>query len=242
MWHVCDENIKMLCYMMRTSDFPKYFHSELLNYSYPEYLDKRKDVTLKRKWDVFWLNMTTALHSWNISDGNTRKHTRQEGVRLDIYGVTETKRKNRQRNHRTGESEWKGYTHSIVAGVALRQPSCQFSTGTGMQVSLMVSWQRKDRGGPLSSSSWALLWTVSTTERRGLRRGRRRQRSGRGRGGGLRWRVKYAGMGTRGQERRKIERKTRKTQKHMKQEQQKVRQESRVEPLVEPRICHNVWI
>lgn len=33
----------------------------------------------------------------------------------------------------------RGYTHSIVAGVALRQPSCQFSIGTGMQVSLMVS-------------------------------------------------------------------------------------------------------
>lgn len=65
----------------------------------------------------------------------------------------------------------RGYTHSIVAGVALREPSCQFSTGTGMQVSLMVSWQRKDSGGPLSSSSWALLWTVSTTE--GRWRGRR---------------------------------------------------------------------
>lgn len=71
------------------------------------------------------------------------------------------------------QSEWgwghtqvngRGYTHSIVAGVAFREPSCQFSTGTGMQVSLMVSWQRRDRGGPLSSSSWALLWTVSTTE------------------------------------------------------------------------------
>lgn len=33
----------------------------------------------------------------------------------------------------------RGYTHSIVAGVALREPSCQFSTGTGMKVSLMVS-------------------------------------------------------------------------------------------------------
>lgn len=62
------------------------------------------------------------------------------------------------------EVNGRGYTHSIKAGVALRQPSCQFSTGTGMQVSLMVSWQRKDKGGPLSSSSWALLWTVSTTE------------------------------------------------------------------------------
>lgn len=50
----------------------------------------------------------------------------------------------RQKKH----SEWgcgqmqvngRGYTHSIVAGVALREPSCQFSTGTGMQVSLMVS-------------------------------------------------------------------------------------------------------
>lgn len=37
-----------------------------------------------------------------------------------------------------------GYTHSrvvvvVVVGVALREPSCQFSTGTGMQVSLMIS-------------------------------------------------------------------------------------------------------
>ena len=70
----------------------------------------------------------------------------------------------------------RGYTHSIVAGVAFRKPSCQFSTGTGMQVSLMVSWQRRDRGWPLSSSSWALLWTVSTTEGGGGGRG--------GRGGG----------------------------------------------------------
>lgn len=37
------------------------------------------------------------------------------------------------------EVNGRGYTHSIVAGVALREPSCQFRTGTGMQVSLMVS-------------------------------------------------------------------------------------------------------
>lgn len=78
-------------------------------------------------------------------------------------------------------TDGKGYTHSIVVGVALREPSCQFSTGTGMQVSLMVSWQRKDRGVPLSSSSWALLWTVSTTEGGGG--GRRGRGRGRGFGG-----------------------------------------------------------
>lgn len=86
------------------------------------------------------------------------------------------------RQQRHGEWGWgrmqvngRGYTHSIVAGVALKEPSCQFSTGTGMQVSLMVSWQRRDRGGPLSSSSWALLWTVSTTEGGGGAEGDRGQ-------------------------------------------------------------------
>lgn len=56
----------------------------------------------------------------------------------------------------------RGYTQSGVVGVALRKPSCQFSTGTGMHVSLMVSGQRRDRDGPLSSSSGAWLCTVST--------------------------------------------------------------------------------
>lgn len=40
---------------------------------------------------------------------------------------------------REHEREEGGYTHSRGVGAALRQPSCQFSTGTGMQVSLMVS-------------------------------------------------------------------------------------------------------
>lgn len=94
-----------------------------------------------------------------------------------------------------GADRWRrvngrGYTHSIVAGVALREPSCQFSTGTGMQVSLMVSWQRRDRGGPLSSSSWALLWTVSTIEG-----------GGGAEGGGFRGReARYTDMGVVGQE------------------------------------------
>lgn len=69
-----------------------------------------------------------------------------------------------QRNTVEGWKRKGGYTHSRVMGVALRQPSCQFSTGTGMQVSLMVSWQRKVTVGPLSRITWTLLWTVSTTE------------------------------------------------------------------------------
>ena len=79
------------------------------------------------------------------------------------------------------EGAWKrkgGYTHSRVVGAALRQPSCQFSTGTGMQVSLMVSWQRKVTVGPLSRSTWTLLWTVSTTEGGGVYGDRRPKEEG----------------------------------------------------------------
>lgn len=103
----------------------------------------------------------------------------------------------------------RGYTHSIGARVALRKPSCQFSTGTGKQVSLMVSWQRRDRRGPLSSSSWALLWTVSTRE-------------GGGGAEGQRWGFEvesHVGRYGNGRPREEERKKTRKTQKHMKQEQ-----------------------
>lgn len=69
-----------------------------------------------------------------------------------------------------GAGGWEGarYTQSGVVGVARRNPSCQFNTGTGMDVSLMVSGQRRDKDGPLSSSRGAWLCTVSTTGSRGV--------------------------------------------------------------------------
>lgn len=50
-----------------------------------------------------------------------------------------------------------GYTHSAGAGMA-----CQLSTGTGMEVSLMPSWQRWAAQLTLSNRRWGLLWMVST--------------------------------------------------------------------------------
>lgn len=125
------------------------------------------------------------------SDQNGQWEYSLLGLNLSILDVTAI-RMDRTDKRNTANGAWgqmrvngRGYTHSIVAGVAFRRPSCQFSTGTGMQVSLMVSWQRKDSGGPLSSSSWALLWTVSTTE--GRWRGRGGAEEVRGREGGGEW-------------------------------------------------------
>lgn len=157
---------------------------------------------------------------WEYSE---RTHGSYKSEHLAI-GMEQTDKRNTV-NGGQMQVNGRGYTHSIVVGVALREPSCQFSTGTGMQVSLMVSWQRKDRGGPLSSSSWELLWTVSTT----------------GGGGGVEgaevrgWGVEsHVGRYDDRRPREEGGKKTRKTQKHMKQEQLNMRQESRVKPLFEP--------
>lgn len=180
--------------------------------------------------------MTLILDFRNNNNGNTRKKSYSRWTicpsqtrHTELWGQWESE-------WRSGQV-WvtgRGYTHSIVAGVALREPSCQFSTGTGMQVSLMVSWQRRERsGGPLSSSSWALLWTVSTTEGGGGAEGTEVR--------GWRFRkeerARYAEMETGGREEEGGKKKTRKTQKHMKQEQLNVRQE-KSQALSEP---HFFW-
>lgn len=150
-----------------------------------------------------WVSRAQRWHGWD----EHRKETQWKGVRTDA-------------------GDWRGYTHSIVAGVALRELSCQFSTGTGMQVSLMVSWQRRDRGSPLSSSSWALLWTVSTIKGGGGAEGAEVR-------GVLEVESQEHRYGNR-RPREEEGKKTRKTQKHMKQEQPNMRRESRVKPLDEP--------
>lgn len=60
------------------------------------------------------------------------------GLNGDTDG-TNTEKSHSERGSGQMQVIGRGYTHSIVAGVALRELSCQFSTGTGMQVSLMVS-------------------------------------------------------------------------------------------------------
>lgn len=141
------------------------------------------DQKLLRGYNFFFLNLQNVkklnhIHKIikaTIAMEILRGHMVDTNLIILVLTARRMKQTRQQKHSERGSGQvqvnGRGYTHSIVAGVALREPSCQFSTGTGMQVSLMVSWQRRDRGGPLSSSSWALLWNVSTTEGGGGGRG-----------------------------------------------------------------------
>lgn len=143
------------------------------------------------------------------------KHIHTDTVSVEREGGTATNTKihvyDTEGETSPREVKRRRYTHSRTAGVALREPSCQFSTGTGMQVSLMGSWQRKEREGPVSSRSWGLLWTVSTRGGGGGSEGR--GQGGQGKGAG------FAEMGKEAE--RGGEKETMKTQK---------RQQRRVKP------------
>lgn len=63
--------------------------------------------------------------------------------------------------HNTRHQKKVGYTHSAKTTFLL-ETSCQFRTGTGILVSMKLSWRWRATNGLLSTRRMGLFWTVST--------------------------------------------------------------------------------
>lgn len=86
------------------------------------------------------------------------------------------KRTPRTQHHRQYESV--DYTHSAQPALLL-ETSCQFSTGTGILVSMKLSWCWRAPRGLLSMRRMGLFWIVSTRSRWGKKKHNRRTKNNR---------------------------------------------------------------
>lgn len=77
------------------------------------------------------------------------------------------KRTPRTQHHRQYKSV--DYTHSAQPALLL-ETSCQFSTGTGILVSMKLSWCWRAPRGLLSMRRMGLFWIVSTRSRWGKKK------------------------------------------------------------------------
>jgi len=136
-------------------------------------LSKQQSHHRRKKWGV-WQHPVVPIHSFPggsprpqavISRGRAWDTAR----RLQLQEVTEWSPKSTPSTQHHRQYISGGYTHSAKPALLL-ETSCQFSTGTGILVSMKLSWCWAAPRGLLSMRRMGLFWIVSTRSRWGKKK------------------------------------------------------------------------